>query len=123
MPTLDLETIDCGKDITRVVDMRRLGLGVELSDVAAYVAVYGVKVILARVHAEFTEKDYPASWKIDSAKAVDDKLAALYSGDVRRIATPRPQKVVGGLTGEQLFAMMTDEQKAVVMGLGKKKVA
>jgi hypothetical protein len=109
-----MRTLNLGKDITRTVDMADFGFDSwdELSPVAQHLAHKGLENVVKDTHAGITIKDNPKDYMELSEAIVDKKLDALRAGDLRVVSSANPVKTVRGLTAKQLFAMMTDEQKA-----------
>jgi len=107
-------TLYLGKDITRSVDMVDYGFESwdDMTPVAQHIAHKGLENVVKDTHAGITIKDNPKDYRELSESIVDKKLDALRNGDLRAMGATNPVKTVRGLTAEQLFAMMTDEQKA-----------
>ena len=105
-------TLNLGKGIVRTVDPSKLNAAVK--DHCVYL---GLKNCIQDVHAQFTKKDHPDTFKKLSEAAVDRKIAALYNGELRT-STPTvsiddaKKMVAESYTTEELEAMLAKRKKA-----------
>jgi len=100
--------VNCGKNITIDVDYSKLP-----ENVKNHAMDLGIKSMLTDAHANVTKEEAGDNWAIDSLAVVEEKLAAMYTGDIR---------VASGRTGDpaRKLALESATDKLVAES-GKKK--
>ena len=110
-----LITLELGKDIERVVDpadygMRDFDL---LSSVAQHIFHIGLENVVKDSHASITKIKFPETYRRLSEIRADEKLAALRSGEVRKMTRGNhTATAVAKLAIAEFLAMKSPEEVA-----------
>jgi len=106
-------TLKLGKGIVRTVDLDSLGLN-SITETSSIVARHVVRMGLANVikdsHANFKIKDTP-DYLAKSNAAVDNKIKALYAGDIRISDEINMAAAVAKMTLAEVMATRTEEEQ------------